>query len=275
MRGADAADQLRHRLLQLAARGVIGLHGEVRPPLQQQIVGHVRLARRVYGDGVAAFLFGHLHAGHVGQPVAHVDHVGKGHAALVFGGVGVEVAVVGDVEDALVDAEEVLRLGGVVDRRGRPFGAPVFVVAERGGEHRLEAVADARAEDDLLQPGGDDVVFHLHAALPPDRAHAVEPRLHPGEKLHLLAQFGERLAGEFHRASGEFFHHVHVGEYAVHVRAQGKLAAQAPEGVRLHAQPGDEAVFLHVPGRERLVKVVDKGHDGRLHLYLPPIRSRG
>ena len=48
-------------------------------------------------------------------------------------------------------------------------------------------------------------MLHADAALPSDLAHAVEPRLYPGEELHFLAQFGERLAGELHRALGHLF----------------------------------------------------------------------
>jgi hypothetical protein len=61
--------------------------------------------------------------------------------AEVFRRVGVEVVIIGHVEDALVDAEQVLGLGGVVDVGGRPDGAALVVVDVEAANTALNAPA--------------------------------------------------------------------------------------------------------------------------------------
>ena len=141
----------------------------------------------------------------------------------------------------------------------------LIVVAEGGGEYGLEVFADGRAANDLRQPRGDDVVLHVHAAFPADGIDAVKPAQHPGKEFHIAAQRDQVFLRQLHLAAGHLLHQVHIGQYAVHVVLTGKFAALAPEDVRLHLDAGQEGVFLHVPGRQRLVKIIDQGDDGCLH----------
>ena len=58
-----------------------------------------------------------LHAGHIGEAVADVDHVGEGYPLAVVGHGGVEGMVVGHVQHPLVDAVDELGLGDVYKRQ--------------------------------------------------------------------------------------------------------------------------------------------------------------
>ena len=156
-------------------------------------------------------------------------------------------------------------LAGVIHSSGRPDRLAFLVIAEGGGEYGLEVTADGRAPDDLRQSRGDDVVFHAHAALAAQGVDAIKPARHAGEEFHVPAQGDQVFPGQLHFTAGHLLHQVHIGQYAVHVVLPGEFGALAPEGVRLHANAGQEGILLHVPGRQRLVEVIDQGDDGCLH----------
>ena len=102
----------------------------------------------MHGDRVSAIFPHHRHGRHVGVAVAEIDHVAKGDGARGLRHVLIDQ--VAQVLDALVDAEQVLRLAGVGDdalgERHLVGIKPVF-----GSEHVVEALVDARALDDLGQ----------------------------------------------------------------------------------------------------------------------------
>ena len=108
-------------------------------------------------------------------------------------------------------------------------------------------------------------MLHVHAALAAQGVDPVKPARHAGEEFHIPAQGDQVFPGQLHFAAGHLLHQVHVGQYAVHVVLPGELGALAPEGVRLHPDARQEGVFLHIPGRQGLVKIVDQRNDGCLH----------
>ncbi len=72
--------------------------------------------------------------GYVGEPIAQIDHIGKGDAfAVVRHGV-VECFVVGHVQHAFVDAVDELGFRGVVDSQLGPGGLTVLAVIKLAGE---------------------------------------------------------------------------------------------------------------------------------------------
>ena len=86
-----------------------------------------------------------------------------------------------DVENALVDAVDELRLVREVDVQLRPGGEAAFVVIELAGVDLLELMGDAAALDDLTQTGGDDVMLHVHAEVRAVGGDAREPLAHAGK----------------------------------------------------------------------------------------------
>ena len=72
---------------------------------------------------------------------------------VVFGLAFVDLLVVAYAEDALVDLEEELGLGGVVDSDSGPLGFPFFIIYERSGEDSLEFLSDRSTFDHLGQAG--------------------------------------------------------------------------------------------------------------------------
>ena len=106
----------------------------------------------VHGDGAAALVGHHLHRRHVGVAVADEDDAAKRNGARLLGHVAVHRRAVPVIVDAAVDAEQVLRLGGVVDRHAGPDRLVVLVVDELGGEHVLELIDDRAAANHLFDP---------------------------------------------------------------------------------------------------------------------------
>ncbi len=139
-----------NRLFQCAALGVVCRQGKVHAPLPQHPVGGGPALFRIHGDGVAAVCLYQLHAGHVGEPVADVDHVPEGDGALVLRREFVEPVVLRHVQHALVHPEEELGLAGVIHRHGGPDRHVMFVITEAGGIDLFEFPGNLRALNDLL-----------------------------------------------------------------------------------------------------------------------------
>ena len=266
-------DDVLHRDLQPRALPVVGGVDVVHPPLAQQLLHPPAVRRLVDGDGLAAVGPHHLHAGHVGEAVPQVDHVGEGHPLAVVGHGVVELPVVGDVQDALVDAVDELGLGGKVHRQTGPDGVPLPVVVELAGVNLLERPGDGAALDDLPQAGGDHIVLHLDAQ---EAAVAVDP-LKPvgdaGEEGDVPSAAVQPLAGQGDAPLLRLPEHgVHIGQDAVHFLPASEVVGDFPEVPRGQAQGGDEGVVLHILGTEGFVEVVEEGDNGlgRHWKLLPP-----
>ena len=205
---------------------------------------------------MAAVELGQLHARHVGQPVADIDHVGERHAPLFLRHKLVERAVLRHIQHALVDAEEELRFTGVVDRHRGPAGDAVLVIAERRGVNLLELLRNRRALDDLLEAGRNDIVLRLQAPASRVFVHAREPVAHAVKELNILAQRPQHIAVDDQLALGLLEHHIHIGQNLIHLIALHGLQTLVPKYIRFHAQIRNEAVFLHISWGKRMVKVI-------------------
>ena len=75
--------------IQGAPFGVVGGLDEIDAVVRKKRADFREGFVAVYGDGVAAAHLYKLHARHVREAVADVDHVAEGHAPLILGGVGV------------------------------------------------------------------------------------------------------------------------------------------------------------------------------------------
>ena len=111
-------------------------------------------------------------------------------------------------------------------------------------------------------------MLHLDALGLSECVDAPEPVLHAGEQHNATAFFYQVLPGEGPVPLLRLPDHgVHIGQNAVNAVATAKAVGLRPELLRRHAQAGDEGIVLHVSGAERLVKVVEKCHDGPLCLH--------
>ena len=147
----DGFDQDVH----VRAFGIVG-RADVAYAVVMDQRGHLLAGTLLVGvvdrDRMSAGIFHQPHAGDVGRPVAHVDHVLERHGTFVFGDVTVHHLAVEHRFDAFVDLEDELRLVGVVDRHGGPVGDAVDVVEKRAGIDLPELVCDLSSFDDLLHP---------------------------------------------------------------------------------------------------------------------------
>src|SRR3546814_20062535 len=95
------------------------------------------------GHGKPALFLDQAKARDVGRAVADEHHVLKRYGPVTLLDELVDLAVVAQVEGALVDAEQILRLGRVVDGQRGPCGNAVLVEPELRridmGELRSEA----------------------------------------------------------------------------------------------------------------------------------------
>lgn len=103
--GGNLVDDGKDHLFHVASPAVIRLDGKIHAPLKQHFVADllVLLPNR---NGMAAVELGQLHARHVSQAVADINHVGKRHAPLFLRHEFVERAVLGHIQHALVHAEK-------------------------------------------------------------------------------------------------------------------------------------------------------------------------
>ena len=125
----DRADDLVHA----AAVCVACRCYEVDTMLAKQFLCDVYLLlvlRIVYSDRVSSEHLHDLHARNVSLSVSKVDHVRERNPLDVLGLALIDLLVVPDAEDTLVDLEEELSLGGVVDCNSRPFCLSFLIIYE-------------------------------------------------------------------------------------------------------------------------------------------------
>ncbi len=89
-----------------------------------------------------------------------------------------------------------------------------------------------------------------------------KPGADPGEKAHAAPQLVEFLPGQQHFAPGLQHHGAHVGQDLIHLLTVHQPVAAGPEVCGAQPHAGDKGVFLHVPGGQGVVKVIEKGCDG-------------
>ena len=83
----------------------------------------------------------HLHCGNIRISVTEEDHPVEWNGAFQFGHVCVDCVVVAVIPNSLVDAEQVLCLGRVIDGDGWPYGYSVPVNVFRR-ENVMELTGD-------------------------------------------------------------------------------------------------------------------------------------
>ena len=252
--------------LQVRAGTVVGGEDKIHPALAQQVLYALTVFLLIDGDGLAAVGAHHLHAGHIGEAVANVDHVGEGDALAVVGHGGVEGAVVGHIQHALIDAVDKLGLIGKVDIQLGPGGQTPGIIEKLAGVDLLKLVADAAALDDLPEAGGDDIVLNGYALALAEGVDAGKPVLHAGEELYVMAAANQKVPVQTDVLGPTLLDHgVHIGQKAVHVVIIAEVVGLFPEFSGLIAQGGNEGVVLHVGGAEGFVEIVEKGDDGLFH----------
>lgn len=102
---------------------------------------------------------GQLHAGYVRIPVSEIDHVPERDPAVIIRDIPIQLLLLRNIQDSLIDPVQKLGLTGVVHRHGRPFRQAIVTVEELRRVDLLEPVCDLRSLYDLLQSGGNDIVF--------------------------------------------------------------------------------------------------------------------
>ena len=234
-----------------ATPAVISRAHEVHSSLLYQLASHgLLLGRIIYGNGMAAVLLHHLHAGHVGFSISEIDHSREWDGALVIRNILVHLAVVAHLTDALVDLEEKLRLRGIIHGYGWPVGDAILIIEKRAGIDVLEFLGDGGALYHLLQSRGVDVVLDLQSDACAIFVDEREPLLHATEEFHIPAEALEGFAGEGDMVFHRFIqHHVHIGEDAAGIFTHGKLPVFIPEFFLRLSCCLDESELLHVTGR--------------------------
>ena len=84
----------------------------------------------IYSDRVSSEHLHDLHARNISLSISEIDHVRERNPLDVLGLALVDLLVVPDAEDTLVDLEEELSLGGVVDCNSRPLGLSFIIIYE-------------------------------------------------------------------------------------------------------------------------------------------------
>ena len=219
-----------------------------------------RRLRRMHGDRVAAVLFQQSHARHVGVAVAEIDHVGKRNGPRVFRHVAVDALA--QILDALVDAEQVLRLAGVGDdalrKRQIISVEPIF-----RREHVGEVLVDLGALDDLGQARRHQIMFERDAVARAFLFHISrdvgEPRFDTGVQLNIAPLRHQILAIDAQvLLLGLLVHQVHVGDQRIGALSLGNARTLGPEILGLDAELRQKRIFLHRLRGERAIEIVDQ-----------------
>ena len=125
----DRADDLVHS----AAICVACRRYEVDAVLAKQLLRNVYLLLVlgiIYSDRVSSEHLHDLHARNISLSISEIDHVRERNPLDVLGLALVDLLVVPAAEDPLVELEEELSLGGVVDCNSRPLGLSFIIIYE-------------------------------------------------------------------------------------------------------------------------------------------------
>ena len=129
-------------------------------------------------------------------------------------------------------------------------------------------MGDAAALDDLPQAGGDDIVLHLHAQTLGKGVDSPKPLPHTGEQLNRRSAAVEEGPVQLDALGGTLLNHgVHIGQQAIHAVAPAKAVGLGPKLRWGVAQRRDKGIVLHVRGAQGLIKIVEKGDNGRLLVH--------
>ena len=91
---------------------------------------------------------------------------------------------------------------------------------------------------------------------------AGKPRRNAVKQLNVLAQIAKHLTIDDELALRFLNHHIHIRENLIHLVLFHRGDAFVPKDIRLHAQIGNEAIFLHIPRGQRVVKIIHDRQNG-------------
>ena len=220
--------------------------------------------RIVNGDGLSAAAAHDGEAGNISRAVADINHVGKWDGAE-FGG-EVVVHILGHVEHAFVDAEEVLGFLGVADDAAGEADATEGIFGKFASEDRADVGGEAAAFEEGLEAGGDDVVFDFDAegGLLGGEEGVAELFEHIGQagvEIEFCAESPEVVVGgAVHFEVVE--HGLHVGQFIVEALLLDQLAAFCPETFWVDSEDGKNGLVLHVGGTQSLIVIIDDRDGG-------------
>lgn len=200
-----------------------------------------------------------FHARDIGFSVAHVYHLRERDAFLVFRDTFIDLVSVPRAENSLVDFEDELRLGRVVNSDSRPFSLALGVVDECACENVLELFGDRATFDDFLKSGGIDVMLDPHPSALSVFIDKVEPRSHALEEFDILSEFLELAAFQLDIILlGLIYHQFHVGQDIARILSCRDAVTHFPEFLRRLAYGLDESELLHVSRGKRAVEIVNQ-----------------
>ena len=215
-------------------------------------------------DGLPAAAPHDCEAGDIRGTVAHVNHIGKWDGAKFRG--EVVVHILGHVEHAFVDTEEVLGFLGVADDAAREADATEGIFGEFASEDGADVGGEAAAFKEGLEAGGDDVVFDFDAEgglLGGEEgvAELFEHVRQAGVEIEFCAESPEVVVGgAVHFEVVE--HGLHVGQFIVEALLLDQLTAFCPETFWVDSEDGKNGLVLHVGGTQSLIVVIDDRDGG-------------
>src|ERR1035437_1936226 len=165
---------------------------------------------------MAALISYKPHARDISLTVTNKDDVAERHRTIFVRHKVVDKPVIMDAKRALIDAEKILRLCHVVDRKRRPFRRPVCVISERRSEHFCELLPDLRRLDHLLDARRDDEVLQFHMSCSGTGIDTVEPITGAAKQRYSLSMLRKVLSAYGNILSRSTLQHEsHVGKYFV------------------------------------------------------------
>ena len=255
----------------MAARAVVG-GGDVLDPvgvggeLIALLEADPRLVLRIVNrDGAAAGLFHHGEAGDIGRSVADIDHVLERDGPQF--GRHVVVDVLREVEHALVDTEEKLRLLRVADDALGEGDMSFVILRVFAAENFAHIRFDAAADDKFFQSGADNVVLDADAVglmLGAEESgfEFLEHLRDTREEAEFGPEFAELGVGRTVRLE-VIEKRLHVGQFVFEAVLLHEIAAALPELLSVDPEVRKNCFFLHIIRAQGLVVVVNYG-DGAL-----------
>ena len=133
----DRADDLvRSALFRIIRRSY-----EVHALLTQELLSYINLLlviRIIDSYRMTAEHLDNLHARNVGLPIAHIYHMRERNPLIVLCLTFVHLLVVPYAENSLIDLEQELGLGGIIDCNSRPLGFSLLIIYEGACKYTLE-----------------------------------------------------------------------------------------------------------------------------------------